>query len=237
MPWSRLRVNRPTDGGRRSSFVETAPVRDQQETQGHSIVPPHDANSNVKSPSPLRQSIDPSNVDAESPDVIESPTETDSSQTPRRRQRFSMLRYKHASDPQLFRTAKEQANAGVPPVPGGKSRKGNISSTCDEIEANMTCGQLLRSLQQLPPTLWIAKRRGSQPLHCLDVTRPQNLRRRCPTNPHKCPCEMEQMLLQTERTFHQAIVPTLKLESHSMNQRRPEFLMLLLHMGMSLTLP
>lgn len=38
-----------------------------------------------------------------------------------RPQRFSLLRFRHASDPQLSRTAKDQSMMNRPPVPTGKS--------------------------------------------------------------------------------------------------------------------
>ena len=68
------------------------------------------------SPSPLRNSFEPSAVRdiTSSPEILHASAGLESAQ---RRPRFSILKNRHASDPTISRTAKDQA----PPVPNGES--------------------------------------------------------------------------------------------------------------------
>ena len=73
----------------------------------------------VKSPSPLRKSFEPP-VEKQaklSRDNLKSHIAR--GQVPAR-QRFSMLRFRHASDPQISKTARDQSFAARPPMPAGK---------------------------------------------------------------------------------------------------------------------
>lgn len=89
MPWSRLRTPKSGDTTRRHSTIYNNDLRLGR-----------DAPESVKTPSPLRNSFEPSAVEqatssvdrAQSPMLLEQP---------QKRQRFSLLKYRHASDPQV----------------------------------------------------------------------------------------------------------------------------------------
>ena len=69
----------------------------------------------AKTPSPLRQSFEPS---ATADEPLVGPTEQlDEELVPPRRHRFSMLKYRHASDPQISKTARDQKSPYLPPMP------------------------------------------------------------------------------------------------------------------------
>ncbi len=115
MPWSRLRANRPSDAAlRRHSTLDPANIAgDARSSQDAAIDPPNLARSS----SPLRNSIDPTGAanDASFGEKTLRPP----SPNPRQ-QRFSVLKFRHASDSQLAKTAKEQAAMSTPPMPNGK---------------------------------------------------------------------------------------------------------------------
>ncbi len=119
MPWSRLRVNRPTDGGlRRHSTIDPTQLRIASENYDA-----HDANTMLTDP---LQTSDPPPIVQEPVETVEALTDgafmaRPSSPAVRdripRQQRFSMLRFRHASDSQLSKTARDQANMFTPPMP------------------------------------------------------------------------------------------------------------------------
>lgn len=91
MPWS-LRKSGDVAGGLRST-IQPLPFDDQSEPDlaNNSLNPrDHEAFGSSKSPSPLRNSFEPP-VDGNPVSQEQLP----------KRQRFSMLRYRHASDPQV----------------------------------------------------------------------------------------------------------------------------------------
>ena len=113
MPWGRLRPNRPTESsnnGRRYSFIDP-PSLYPPITSGSDHGVRQDPRLPSKVPSPLRNSIDPAHIDG---DVGNDMTDMESLEPPPKR-RFSMLKNRHASDPQISKTAKDHA----PPVPTG----------------------------------------------------------------------------------------------------------------------
>ena len=143
MPWSRLRTPRSGDttGGprRHSTIYPLSHQNDGDHNANNDALPfGHDAFEYVKTPSPLRNSFEPSAVE-------QAPSATERAQSPMllgqppKRQRFSMLRYRHASDPQvdlplrtvggeglmgallqISKTARDHELAPVPPIPPGK---------------------------------------------------------------------------------------------------------------------
>ena len=123
MPWTRLRVARPSDTAlRRHSTLDPANIHHAGSTEmRNSHDGAMDSLKNVRSasPSPLRNSIDPAGAanDASFGERPPSPPLPNA-----RQQRFSILKFRHASDSQLSRTAKEQAQGAIspPPMPNGK---------------------------------------------------------------------------------------------------------------------
>lgn len=114
MPWSRRRVNRPNDATlRRHSTLDPANIPGDAHTSHDSTIDPL---STVRSSSPLRHSIDPTGA-AKDASFGEKSLRPPSPE--RRQQRFSMLKFRHASDSQLAKTAKEQAAMVPPPMPNG----------------------------------------------------------------------------------------------------------------------
>ena len=119
MPWSRRNVNRPSDMAlRRHSTLDPANIANGSQEMRNSYDGGMDPLNNVRSASPLRKSIDPAGA-ANDASFGEKPP---SPQLLNARQRFSILKFRHASDSQLSRTAKEQAQAQAttssPPMPG-----------------------------------------------------------------------------------------------------------------------
>ncbi|KAL6717130.1 hypothetical protein ACLMJK_005045 [Lecanora helva] len=119
MPWGRTRINKPAEPAsvRRHSTVDNAIIDLQNE-----LLVPNDTNhlgpdgvDTVKSPSPspLRNSFEPP-ADEQPQDRPKSPVRREQ---PPNRQRFSMLKFRHASDPQISKTAKDHAFADRPPMP------------------------------------------------------------------------------------------------------------------------
>ena len=105
MPWSRLRTARSGDttgGLRRHSTIDPLPFQshDEHNPNRNPLRLGHDAPESVKTPSPLRNSFEPSAVDqaTSSAEIAQSPMFLDQ---PQKRQRFSLLKYRHASDPQV----------------------------------------------------------------------------------------------------------------------------------------
>ena len=82
---------------------------DQLDT--HHLAPEH--LESLKAPSPLRNSFEPS-------DGEESAQSRTLRDQPPKRHRFSMLQYRHKSDPQISKTARDQAAIATPPIPTGK---------------------------------------------------------------------------------------------------------------------
>ena len=121
MPWNRLRVTRPSDVAlRRQSTLDPANITEGGQELRNSHDGAMDSVNNVRSASPLRNSIDPAGA-ANDASFGERPVSPPLPSA--RQQRFSILKFRHASDSQLSRTAKEQAQAAAspPPMPDGKS--------------------------------------------------------------------------------------------------------------------
>lgn len=124
MPWSRLRTNRSGDleSLRRHSTIDPSSFDEQDDQHG-----PVDAShlspeclESVKAPSPLRNSFEP--LAGEDTTPFASTPQTHALQDrPPKRHRFSMLQYRHKSDPQISKTARDQATAATPPMPAGKT--------------------------------------------------------------------------------------------------------------------
>lgn len=105
MPWSRLRTTKSGDTTadlRRHSTIDPflTQKHDEKNSNNNPLRLGLDASESVKSPSPLRNSFEPSAVEQ-----VTSSTERAHSpilpEQPQKRQRFSVLRYRHASDPQV----------------------------------------------------------------------------------------------------------------------------------------
>ena len=152
MPWSRLRVNRPSDGAnRRHSVVDT--VLQPEDSSSVNDGSRQDPQPPPKAPSPLRQSFEPSatagDVSAGSLGQVGQDLE------PPRRHRFSMLKYRHASDPQISKTAKDQASPYLPPMPAAPSiiTTAPTDSLSDTQKRKSTFTLSGRSRPELPRTL------------------------------------------------------------------------------------
>ncbi|KAL9104965.1 MAG: hypothetical protein Q9163_000137 [Psora crenata] len=117
MPWSRLRTAKAEDARRmrRHSAIEPPVLQDQAAlgTAGPQRPDPHHA---ATSPSPLRKSFEPPGARDRNDGPARLPIRT-AQDPPQKRQHFSMLARRHVSDPQISRTAKDQANTPVPPLP------------------------------------------------------------------------------------------------------------------------
>ena len=128
MPWSRLRTNKSGDPGdlRRHSTIEPMMPDDQtdQPVCNDANHLGHDNHESVMSPSPLRNSFEPPRGYGAS--FIERPRTPAQLEAQPKRQRFSMLQYRHKSDPQISKTAKEHAAAATPPMPAGKTLNGKL---------------------------------------------------------------------------------------------------------------
>lgn len=105
MPWSRLKTTTSGDTTgalRRHSTIDPLVIQkiDDQNTSNNALRLGHDALDSVKTPSPLRNSFEPSTVEqaTSSTERAQSPMPLEQ---PQKRQRFSMLKYRHASDPQV----------------------------------------------------------------------------------------------------------------------------------------
>ena len=105
MPWSRLRTTGSEDStgnlSRRStidplSFQKHA----EQNSNNKALRLGHDALESIKTPSPLRNSFEPSAIE-KAPSLTEGAESPMLLEQPQKRQRFSMLKYRHASDPQV----------------------------------------------------------------------------------------------------------------------------------------
>ena len=147
MPWSRLRTTRSGDTTgalRRHSTIDPLLFQkhDDQSSDNNALRLGHDPLESVKTPSPLRNSFEPSAIEQATP----SPERARGAmllEQPQKRQRFSMLRYRHASDPQvglsllsrvggwadwtavyqISKTARDHGLAPAPPMPAGKIMK------------------------------------------------------------------------------------------------------------------
>lgn len=105
MPWSRLRTPKSGDttgGLRRHSTIDPLSFQnhDEHSPYDNDLRLGHDALESVKTPSPLRNSFEPSSVEqaTSSAERTQSPIPL---MQPQKRQRFSLLKYRHASDPQV----------------------------------------------------------------------------------------------------------------------------------------
>ena len=105
MPWSRLRTARSGDttgGLRRHSTIDPLSFQNHEEhnPNNNAIRLGYDVLESVKTPSPLRNSFEPSAVE-QATSSIERARHPVLLGQPQKRQRFSLLRYRHASDPQV----------------------------------------------------------------------------------------------------------------------------------------
>lgn len=125
MPWSRLRTNGSgeSENPRRHSTIDP-PSHEEQNGQHGCVDASHLSPENpepIKAPSPLRNSFEPpagEEITISTPRP-QSPVLQD---RPPKRHRFSMLQYRHKSDPQLSKTARDQAIIATPPMPVGKDQ-------------------------------------------------------------------------------------------------------------------
>ncbi len=125
MTWSRLRTNKAGDTRslRRLSTRSIDPAVSEQDL---GQVNPKDANhlghdnhEAVKSPSPLKNAFEPP-ADEHAFHSTDRPKTPNAQEPLPNRQRFSMLRFRHASDPQISKTARDQSLGIIPPMPAGK---------------------------------------------------------------------------------------------------------------------
>ena len=150
-------MNRPSDGAnRRHSVIDTSVQTQQLHLQDSSSVSDgsrQDPQPPTKAPSPLRQSIEP----PASQDGVSASVEASLSPDlpPPRRQRFSMLKYRHASDPQISKTAKDQETLRLPPMPAAPSiiTTAPTDSFGDPQKRKSTLTLPRRSRPELPRTL------------------------------------------------------------------------------------
>ena len=105
MPWSRLRTTRSGDttaGLRRHSTIDPLLLQNHDEHDSNNSASRlgRDALESVKTPSPLRNSFEPEAVEqvTTATERVQTPLLLEESQ---QRHRFSMLKYRHASDPQV----------------------------------------------------------------------------------------------------------------------------------------
>lgn len=115
MPWSRLRVSKTSDQAlRRHSTI------DDSQLERHSENPTlnDDERLGRDAECPTENLKAPLDALANTADIGRLSTPTVQERNPR--QRFSMLKFRHASDSQLSKTAKEHALARAPPVPASK---------------------------------------------------------------------------------------------------------------------
>ena len=122
MPWNPLRTTKGGDPGglrRHSTIDSTQPTEPAVEHASNDINRlDHDSLDVLTSPSPPKNSFEPP--------VAEDATGTSQAPfyeelQPPKRNRFSMLSYRHRSDPQISKTAREHAVAATPPMPAGKT--------------------------------------------------------------------------------------------------------------------
>ena len=122
MPWGRPRTIKQEEmkSLRRHSTIDpTSLDRDDGYRSNHEAghLGPNNQDT-VKSPSPLRKSFEPS-TEPEAKAVPLRMQNPDIQDQGPNRQRFSMLRFRHASDPQMSKTARDQAETNRPPLPAG----------------------------------------------------------------------------------------------------------------------
>ena len=119
MPCSRLRTNK--SGGPGDLRPNMPDDQTDQPVCNDANHLGHDNHESVMSPSPLRSSFEPpGGYGASSMERPRNP------EVQPKRQRFSMLQYRHRSDPQISKTAKEHAAAATPPMPAGKTLNGKL---------------------------------------------------------------------------------------------------------------
>ena len=125
MPWNPLRTTKGGDPGglRRYSTIDpTQPTEPAVEHASNDINHlGHDNLDFVSSPSPLRNSFEPPAAE-DATGRLQAPFYEELQ--PPKRNRFSMLSYRHRSDPQISKTAREHAAAATPPMPTGKTLSG-----------------------------------------------------------------------------------------------------------------
>ena len=123
MPWSRTLVKGSVEMGRfRPQGSLDRALHNQ--TDEEALPPVADrlapnATDSMNSPSPLRTSFD--TIEGEQSALAHTGSRSPFKREPfPNRQRFSMLRFRHASDPQISKTARDQALTDQTPMPTGK---------------------------------------------------------------------------------------------------------------------
>ena len=125
MPWSRLRVYRPSDPGdapySHSAFNSSQLEKHSEQALHHDSDAVRSSSRQPDESVPLV--VDPTEqMDATEQTLMSSRSHSPVMQDPHLRpQRFSMLKFRHASDSQLSRTAKTQSMAHTSPAPSGES--------------------------------------------------------------------------------------------------------------------
>ena len=119
MPWSRLRPAKSSDAKRlrRYSTLDAALPQSNEELAPATMQMTQPRRSE-QSPSPLRQSLEPSQVQSSA--NAETIPQTSAFESNKTNPRFSMLAKRHVSDPQISKTARDQAHRNAPPLPPGK---------------------------------------------------------------------------------------------------------------------
>ena len=124
MPWTRLRVTRPEEKElRRHSVLNPTDITassSELSSQHATNVPPVESNPPRMSHR-VRDSIVSLSAVNEAPPPERPASPPIQERNPKHR-RFSVLRFRHASDSQLAKTAKEQAAQSAPPLPTSITR-------------------------------------------------------------------------------------------------------------------
>lgn len=119
MPWSRLRHVKSSDAKRlrRYSTLDAALPQSSEEF-GAATMQMTQPRRSEQSPSPLRPSFEPSQAQrSANAETLPQASPLESNKT---NPRFSMLAKRHVSDPQISKTARDQAYRNAPPLPPGK---------------------------------------------------------------------------------------------------------------------
>ncbi|KAG8531593.1 uncharacterized protein KY384_003223 [Bacidia gigantensis] len=153
MTWSRLRPGKVDESKRtrRHSILDAIPQQADDAGQKPNLRKP-EPQPDRGSASPLRQSIVQSSEQAVDPLSNNLPSSINLEPPPR--QRFSFLAKRHVSDPQLSRTARDQACAVSPPLPIAPSIKVDaIDSSSQQVPLSPPSNHesLLEPSQKLKP--------------------------------------------------------------------------------------
>ncbi|MDI1488817.1 MAG: hypothetical protein OHK93_008093, partial [Ramalina farinacea] len=116
MPWSRLRPVKSSDAKRlrRYSTLDAALPQSNEEF-GTATMPMTQPRRSEQSPSSLRPSFEP--PQAQRSANADTPPRASPLESNKTNPRFSMLAKRHVSDPQISKTARDQAHRNAPPLP------------------------------------------------------------------------------------------------------------------------